>query len=86
MYVDQHTSMVEVINRAALALPSPKPCPNERCRAQCNDSCYWQKEKQPSKIDFNEIYLNQQVTSAKNDFIETSSKYFLHETSKIFTQ
>ena len=86
VYGDQHTSTVEVINRAALALPPPKPCPSERCRAQCIDSCYWQKEKPPNKIDFNEIYLNQQETTAKNDFIETRSKYFLNETSKIFTQ
>ena len=86
VYDDQHTSTVEVINRAALALPPAKPSPSERCRAQCIDSCYWQKEKPPNKIDFNEIYLNQQETTAKNDFIETRSKYFLNETSKIFTQ
>ena len=75
VYGDQHTNTVEVINRAALALPPPKPCPSER-----------KKEKPPNKIDFNEIYLNQQETTAKNDFIETRSKYFLNETSKIFTQ
>ena len=86
VYGDQHTSTGKVINRAALALPPPKPCLSEKCRAQCIDSCYWQKEKPPNKIDFSKIYLNQQETSAKNDIIETRSKYFLNETSKIFTQ
>ena len=86
MYGDQQTTTVEVINRAVLALPPPKPCPNEICSAQCIDSCYWQKEKPPNKIDFNEIYLNQQETRGKNDFTETRLKYFLSETSKIFTQ
>ena len=76
----QHTSTVEVINYAALALPPPKPFPSERCRIKCIDSCCWQKEKPPNKIDFNEIFLNQQETSANNDFIETgesSSKEIL---------
>ena len=59
VYGDQHKTTVEVINRAALALPPPKPCPNEMCSAQCIDSCYWQREKPPNKIDINEIYLNQ---------------------------
>ena len=77
VYGDQHTTTVEVINRAALALPPPKPC---------IDSCYWQKEKPPNKIDFNDIYLNQLETREKNDFTETRLKYFLKETSKIFTQ
>ena len=86
VYGDQHTSTLEVINHAVLALPPPKPCPSERCRAQCIDSCYWQKENPANKKYFNEIYLNQQETTAKNDFIETRSKYFLNETSKIFTQ
>ena len=86
VYGDQHTTTVEVINRAALALPPLKPCPNEMCSAQCIDSCYWQKEKPPNKIDFNEIYLNQQETRGKHDFTETRLKYFLKETSKIFTQ
>ena len=65
VYGDQHTTTVEVINRAALALPPPKPCPNEMCSAQCIDSCYWQKEKPPNKIDFNEIYSNQKKTRKK---------------------
>ena len=86
MYGEKHTTTVEVINRAALALPPPKPCPNEMCSAHCIDSCYWQKEKPPNKIDFNEIYLSQQETRGKNDIIETRLKYFLKETSKIFTQ
>ena len=36
----QHTSTVEVINRPALVLPLPKPCPSEKFRTQCIDSCY----------------------------------------------
>ena len=86
VYADQHTTTVEVINRASLALPPPKPCPNEMCSAQCIDSCYWQKEKPPNKIDFNEMYLNQQEIRERNDFTATRLKYFLKETSKIFTQ
>ena len=70
MYGNQHTSTVAVINHAALALSPSKSCPNERCSTQYIVCCSWQKEKQPDKIGFNDIYLNQQETSAKNDFIE----------------
>ena len=41
--------------------------------------------KKKNHPDFNEIYLNQQETSAKNEFAETRSKYFLNEASKTFT-
>ena len=74
--------MVEVNNRAALALPPPKPCPNEMCSTQCIYACYWQKEKPPNKIDFNEIYLNQQETREKKLLYRDTFKIFPKRTIK----
>ena len=57
-YGHSNKHSMEFINRAALALPSPKICLNKTCQSQCQNSCYWEKERIPSETNFDEIYLN----------------------------
>ena len=57
-YGDSNKHSMEFINRAALALPPPKICLNKTCQSQCQNSCYWEKERIPSETNFDEIYLN----------------------------
>ena len=84
IYGDSNTHSIEVINRAALALPPPKSCPNKTCQNRCEKSCYWEKERIPNEINFDEIYLNNHETNVKNKFTECRSRFFLRETSNVF--
>ena len=84
IYGDSNTHSVEVINRAAFALPPPKNCPNKACQSQCENSCHWGKERMPNEINFDEIYLNKHETNVKTKFTEIRSKFFLRETLSVF--
>ena len=84
IYGDSNTHSIEVINRAALALPPPKSCPNKTSQNQSKNSCYLEKERIPDEINFDEIYLNNHETNVKNKFTECRSRYFLRETSNVF--
>ena len=65
---DTQTHTVELINRCALALPKPKPCPDERCTNNCIDSCLWNKDGNPESVTFNEIDVNENEKTALNKF------------------
>ena len=84
IYGDSNTHSIEVINRAALALPPLKSCPNKTCQKKCENSCYWEKERIPNEINFDEIYLNNHETNVKNKFAECRSRFFSRETSNVF--
>ena len=84
IYGDSNTHSIEVINRAALALPPLKSCPNKTCQKKCENSCYWEKERIPNEINFDEIYLNNHETNVKSKFTECRSRFFLRETSNVF--
>ena len=84
IYGDSNTHSIEVINRAALALPPLKSCLNKTCQKQCENSCYWEKERIPNEINFDEIYLNNHETNVKSKFTECRSRFFLRETSNVF--
>ena len=71
-----HTHSVEVIDRAAFALPQPKICLNKTCQNQCENSYYWQKERIPNEINFDELYLNNHVINVKSKFTECRSRFF----------
>ena len=49
IYGEFNTHLVEVFNRAALALPPPENSPNKTCKNQCENSCYWEKERTPNE-------------------------------------
>ena len=86
VYGDHHTNSIEVMNRAALALPPTKSCPHEACKQECKTNCFWEKEKPTEDINFNEIYLNKKEIQAKSNFTKRRTVLFLQETSKIFKQ
>ena len=76
IYLDSHTHSVEVIDRAAFALPRPKICLNKTCQNQCENSYYWQKERIPNEINFDELYLNNHAINVKSKFTECRSRFF----------
>ena len=84
IYGDSNTHSVKVINLGALALPSPESCPNKTCQNQCENSCYWEKERKPNETNFDEIYSNNHETNVKIKFTECRSRFFLTETSNVF--
>ena len=49
IYGEFNTPLVEVFNRAAFALPPPENSPNKTCKNQCENSCYWEKERTPNE-------------------------------------
>ena len=61
-----------------------KICLNKTCQSQCQNSCYWEKERIPSETNFDEIYLNNHGTNVKNKFTECRSRFILRETSNVF--
>ena len=84
IYGDSNTHSIEAINRAALALPPPKSCSNKTCQKQCENSRYWEKERIPNEINFDEIYLSNHETNVKSKFTECRSRFFSRETSNVF--
>ena len=58
IYGDSNAHSIEVISRAALALLPPKSRPNKTCQNQCENSCYWEKERISNEINFDKIDLN----------------------------
>ena len=58
VYSDHHAYSIEIMNRAAFALPPTKSCPLRTCKHECKANYFWEKEKQTKDIHFNELYLN----------------------------
>ena len=83
IYGDSNTHSIEVLSRAALALLPPKSCPNKTCQNQCENSCYWEKERISNEINFDEIDLNNHETILKKKFTVCQSRFFLRETSNV---
>ena len=83
IYGDSNAHSIEVISRAALALLPPKSCPNKTCQNQCENSCYWEKERISNEINFDEIDLNNHETILKKKFTVCQSRFFLRETSNV---
>ena len=68
VFGDTQTHTVELINRFILALPNPKPSPDERCTKNCVDSCLWNKDRNPESVTFNEIDVNENEQTALDKF------------------
>ena len=68
VFGDTQTHTVELINRCALALPKPKPCPDERCTKSCVDSCLWNKDRNSELVAFIEIDVNENEQTALETF------------------
>ena len=76
LYIVKHTHSFAVIDCAAFALPQPKICLNKTCQNQCQNSCYWQKERITNEINFDKLYLNNHAINVKSKFIECRSRFF----------
>ena len=76
IYGDSNTHSIEVLSRAALALPPPKSCPNKTCQNQCENSCYWEKERISNEINFDEIDLNNHETILKKNLQYVNLGFF----------
>ena len=85
VFGDTQTHTVELINRCVLALPKPKPCPDERCTKNCVDSCLWNKERNPKSVTFNEIDVNENEQTALDKFERERILVSLRETIAVFT-
>ena len=68
VFGDTQTHIVELINRCALALPKPKPCPDGRCTKNCVDSCLWNKDRNLESVTFNEIDITENEQTALDKF------------------
>ena len=76
IYGDSNTHSIEVISRAALALLPPKSCPNKTCQNQCENSCYWEKERISNEINFDKIDLNNHETILKKNLQYVNLGFF----------
>ena len=84
MYGQQQTKCVEVINRVALSLPAPKPCPV--CEKEGADTCYWEKDKDKSGIKFDNRCLKKNELNIQNEVTYKRITYCLKETKNIYLQ
>ena len=85
VFGDTQTHTVELINRCALALPKPKPCPDERCTKSCVDSCLWNKDRNSELVAFIEIDVNENEQTALETFERERILVSLRETIAVFT-